>query len=82
MSKNARELDCANRRGMIRHKRTKEIYKNTKEVHKYKRKRIKVQKNKNTKEQKHKRKKPWHFTSGLFARAQKIIQLGRHQIDG
>ena len=77
MSKNARELDYANRRGMIRHKRTKEIYKNTKEVHKYKRKRIKVQKNKNTKE-----KKPWHFTSGLFARAQKIVQLGRHQIDG
>ena len=35
-----------------RYKRTKEIYKNTKDVHKYKRKRIKVQKNK-----KHKRKK-------------------------
>lgn len=47
MSKNARKIDCANRRGMIRYKRTKEIYKkNTKEVHKYKRK-----KNKSTKEE-------------------------------
>lgn len=69
MSKNARELDCANRRGMIRHKRTKEIYKNTKEVHKYKRKRIKVQKNKNTKE------KALAFYVRAFNVSKKIIQF-------
>ena len=70
MSKNARELDCANRRGMIRHKRTKEIYKNTKEVHKYKRKRIKVQKNKNTKE-----KSPGILRQGFLHEPRKLFNL-------
>lgn len=70
MSKNARELDCANRRGMIRHKRTKEIYKNTKEVHKYKRKRIKVQKNKNTKE-----KIPGILRQGFLHEHRKLFNL-------
>lgn len=70
MSKNARKIDCVNRRGMIRYKRTKEIYKNTKEVHKYKRKRIKVQKNKkNTKE------KALAFYVRAFNVSKKIIQF-------
>lgn len=70
MSKNARKIDCANRREMIGYKRTKEIYKNTKEVHKYKRKRIKVQKNK-----KHKRKSLDVFHQGFLHEHRKLFNL-------
>lgn len=62
MSKNARKIDCANRRGMIEYKCTKEIYKNTKEVHKYKR-------TKNTKE------KALAFYVRAFNVSKKIIQF-------